>query len=184
MKKLSTLREALSDPDLLAHALPGESWASWRILLIAAVGEALTDAEREIFKVLTGRDTEPGEMVETFLTVAGRRSGKSRAMAVLCVYLATLVDWSEEPSLGERGLALFLAPSERQKLEEGVYTGFSIGGRYLRRWPHRARKDAVTESWMIRLRADLASGRKFVWLPCGWSGAGCGPFVQGSERWC
>jgi hypothetical protein len=33
--------------------------------------------------------------------------------------------------------------------------------------PHRARKDAVTESWMIRLRADLASGRKFVWLPCG-----------------
>ena len=34
--------------------------------------------------------------------------------------------------------------------------------------PHRARKDAVTEFWMIRLRADLASGlRKFIWLPCG-----------------
>jgi hypothetical protein len=25
-------------------------------------------------------------------------------------------------------------------------------------WAHRARRDAVAESWMIRLRADLASG--------------------------
>ena len=67
-----------------------------------------------IFARLTGRSCEPGEMVETFLTVAGRRSGKSRAMAVLCVYLSTLVDWSENLALGERGLCLFLAPSERQ----------------------------------------------------------------------
>jgi len=37
MRKIATIREALSDPDLLAHALPGESWASWKILLIAAV---------------------------------------------------------------------------------------------------------------------------------------------------
>jgi phage terminase large subunit-like protein len=35
-------------------------------------------------------------------------------MAVLCTYLSTLVDWSENLTLGERGLALFLAPSERQ----------------------------------------------------------------------
>lgn len=114
MKKLVSLRQALTDPDLLAHALPGESWASWRVLLIALVGEELTDDERVIFKTLTGREYEPGTMVDTFLSVAGRRSGKSRAMAVLCVYLACLCDWSDVLSLGERGLALFLAPSERQ----------------------------------------------------------------------
>jgi hypothetical protein len=51
-------------------------------------------------------------------------------------------------------------------------------------WAYRARKHAVAKSWMIRLRADLASGRKFIWLPCGRSGAGCGPFVRGSERGC
>lgn len=114
MRKIVTLRQALSDPDLLAHALPGESWASWRTLLIALVGEELLPDEREVFKRLTGREYEPGVMVDTILVVAGRRSGKSRAMATLCVYLATLVDWSDVLSLGERGLALFLAPSERQ----------------------------------------------------------------------
>jgi hypothetical protein len=115
MRKIATLRQALEDPDLLAHALPGESWASWRVLLIAIVGEELTPEERETFKNLTGgREFEPGAMVDTFLAVAGRRSGKSRAMAVLCVYLACLCDWSDALSLGERGLALFLAPSERQ----------------------------------------------------------------------
>ena len=32
-----------------------ESWRGWRILLIAACGEKLTDSEREVFKKLTGR---------------------------------------------------------------------------------------------------------------------------------
>ena len=114
MRKLVTIREALSDRALLADALPGDSWAAWRILLIAIVGEALTDDERVVFAKLTGRECEPLEMVDTFLAVAGRRSGKSRAMAVLIVYLACLCDWSVDLSLGERGLALFLAPSERQ----------------------------------------------------------------------
>ena len=115
MRKIVTLRQALGDSDLLAHALPGDSWASWRLLLIAAAGEELTPEERETFKILTGgREYKPGVMVDTILVVAGRRSGKSRAMAVLCVYLACLCDWSDVLSLGERGLALFLAPSERQ----------------------------------------------------------------------
>jgi hypothetical protein len=81
MKPFVHLRQALADPALLGDALPGESWSSSRALLIAAVGEELTAAERETFKELTGREREPGEMV----CVAGRRSGKSRAMSVLSV---------------------------------------------------------------------------------------------------
>jgi hypothetical protein len=115
MRKRVSMRQALSDRTLLADALPGPSWAAWRTLLIALMGEALTDAERETYRQLTGgRDVEPGAVVDTFLCVAGRRSGKSRSMAVLAVYLSTLVDWSSELTIGERGLALFLAPSERQ----------------------------------------------------------------------
>ena len=34
-----TLREALSDPNLLGTAIAGDSWRSWRALLIAAMGE-------------------------------------------------------------------------------------------------------------------------------------------------
>lgn len=115
MKKLVTLREALNDARLLADALPGPSWFAWRVLLIAAVGEPLLDdEERAAFHRLTGRDHEPLAMVEILMTVAGRRSGKSKAAAVLAVYLTTLVDWSDCLSLGERGLGLFLSPTERQ----------------------------------------------------------------------
>ena len=81
MKKLVTMREALRDRHLLGDALPGDSWSAWRVLLIAACGEALTDAERVTFKALTGREREPGAMIETLLVVARRRSGKTKAMA-------------------------------------------------------------------------------------------------------
>ena len=43
------LREALSDPNLLGTAIAGDSWSSWRTLLIAAMGEELREDEREIF---------------------------------------------------------------------------------------------------------------------------------------
>jgi hypothetical protein len=33
MRKLATMRDALDDPLLLRDALPGESWAAWRILM-------------------------------------------------------------------------------------------------------------------------------------------------------
>jgi hypothetical protein len=115
MRKRVSMKAALADKTLLADALPGPSWENWRILLIALMGEALTEDERAVYKQLTGgREVEPLSVVDTFLAVAGRRSGKSRSMAVLAVYLSTLVDWSAELSIGERGLALFLAPSERQ----------------------------------------------------------------------
>ena len=63
MTPFVTMRRALSDTNLLGAALGGDSWLAWRILLIAAMGEALTDEERAIFAKLTGREREPGERV-------------------------------------------------------------------------------------------------------------------------
>src|SRR5215207_6586792 len=51
-----TIREALADPQLLGRALEGGSWEAWRCLLIAAMGEALSESERPLFRELTGRD--------------------------------------------------------------------------------------------------------------------------------
>ena len=70
MRKLISMREELSDGGPLALAAK-------RILLIAAVGETLTDVERATFKALTGRDAEPGVMVELLEALIGRRGGKS-----------------------------------------------------------------------------------------------------------
>src|SRR5439155_20839027 len=77
------LRKALADPALLANALPGESRHPWRVMLIAAMGEALTDDERKTFFKLTSRTTEPLQRVEELAIIAGRRGGKSRATSTL-----------------------------------------------------------------------------------------------------
>ena len=83
-----SFRDALNDPQLLGNVLPGASWQAWRVSLIAAMGERLTDAERELFKQLTGREREPGQRVEEFAAVVGRRGGKSRGTSVIATHIA------------------------------------------------------------------------------------------------
>ena len=114
MTPFVTMRRALSDKHLLGAVLGGDSWLAWRILLIAAMGEALTDEERAIFAKLTGREREPGERVDELWCVIGRRGGKSRAIAALLVYLATMVDYRAQLVLGERGVVLCLARTQEQ----------------------------------------------------------------------
>jgi hypothetical protein len=107
------LREALSDPNLLGTAIAGDSWRSWRTLLIAAMGEDLREDEREIFSKLTGRDREPLQRVDQFAAVIGRRGGKSRAMATLACYLAGLCEHTDALVPGERGVLLCVALDQR-----------------------------------------------------------------------
>ena len=64
MRPLVSMRAALGDPDLFGRVFPGESWAAWRVMLIAAMGEALTDDERAVFESLTGRPQEAAERVD------------------------------------------------------------------------------------------------------------------------
>ena len=113
MRPQATLRKALSDPHLLGNALPGDTWKSWRTLLIAAMGEELTEDERAIFKQLTGRDREPKQRVDRFAGVVGRRGGKSRSMATLATYLGGLCDHSDALAPGERGVLLCIALDQR-----------------------------------------------------------------------
>jgi hypothetical protein len=114
MRPTTALRKALDDPQLLGNTLAGSSWQAWRTLLIACMGEVLTDEERIIFKSLTQRDQEPGQRVEELGVVAGRRGGKSRALSTLACYLASLVDYRDTLAPGERGVCLLIAPDQRQ----------------------------------------------------------------------
>jgi hypothetical protein len=102
----------LADRHLLGGALAGSSWANWRTLLIAAMGEVLTDTERATFTKLTGRGHEPLRRVEEAAFVVGRRGGKSKAVATLAAYLAGLCD--HHLVRGERGVVLCIAPDQRQ----------------------------------------------------------------------
>ena len=60
MKPLVTIRDAVTDPLLLGSALPGESFAMWRMMLVAMMGEPLT----------------PDELAETFEPGVIDRSGR------------------------------------------------------------------------------------------------------------
>jgi hypothetical protein len=113
MRVRMTMRESLGDPDIFGRVLQGESWRGWRILLIAAVGEALTNDERVEFKRLTGRDREPGKMVRELICIFGRRGGKTQALAVFDVWLAALCDHRDVLAPGEVGVALLISRDQR-----------------------------------------------------------------------
>jgi hypothetical protein len=49
MRVRTTLREALADPCLLGKALPGDTWHAWRTILLATMGEPLTNEELSVF---------------------------------------------------------------------------------------------------------------------------------------
>ncbi|PPQ33396.1 hypothetical protein CCR94_01980 [Rhodoblastus sphagnicola] len=120
------MREALDHPDIFGTILPGESWVSWRVLLIAGMGEELTEAEREIFRELTGRDYVPGIRCEEFWAIVGRRGGKTRAIAVLAAYIASLVDFSDILAPGERASLPIISASLYQAQKcfqylDGIY---------------------------------------------------------------
>lgn len=114
LKPTVSMREALTDPQLLGGALPGESWRLWRVLLIAAMGEALDDEERALFAEVTGREREPLELVEELWAIVGRRSGKTRAAGTLAAYVGALCDHSDVLAPGERGVIPILAASVSQ----------------------------------------------------------------------
>ena len=84
MKPTVCIRKALADKKLLGGTLAGESWQAWRVLMIAAMGERLTDTELPIFTRLTGRDGEPLQPVEELVCVVGRRGGKSSSDGDAC----------------------------------------------------------------------------------------------------
>ena len=77
MKPSLTMRQAL-DKRLLGSALDGDSWAAWRTMLIACMGEPLMPDEMETFTRFTGRTSSPPSRVEEAVFVVGRRGGKDQ----------------------------------------------------------------------------------------------------------
>jgi hypothetical protein len=85
-----TYSEACADPHLFGPWLKGESWATWRVIDKALFGLPLDEAERAVFRDLTGRDQPPTEPSDEAWIIAGRRAGKDVKAASLGVYLATI----------------------------------------------------------------------------------------------
>jgi hypothetical protein len=167
MKRAITMRAALADPRLLGNALAGESWATWRVFLIAAMGERLTTEEREVFTRFTGRQQEPGERIEEALYLVGRRGGKDRAAAVLATYLAALVDWSGVLAKGERGLALCIgADTKAAAIQRNYIEGVFDASPMLSSLVINRTADAIELSNGISIEVRSASFRRLRGVTC------------------
>jgi hypothetical protein len=156
------LREALRDRALLGNVLAGESWKPWRTLLIASMGEALIDdEERAIFERFTGRDLAPQRRVNELAIVAGRRGGKTRALALLATYIAALCDHTDALAAGERGIVLCVAQGTdiARKIIEFCLSDFESSD-ILRQLVRGRSADAIELVGGVSIEARPASFRK------------------------
>ncbi len=109
-----TIRDAMTDPALFGGQFGGESWAAWRALLAGFQGLTLTDAEAEHWKTLTGRESAPQSAFDELWLVVGRRGGKSQNAALLAIFMAAFVDYSDRLSPGEVASVMVLAADRKQ----------------------------------------------------------------------
>ena len=161
MRPRVSVREAFDDPHLLAHVLAGPSWLPWRVLLIAAMGEALTDDERPIFTRFTGRTREPLQRVTEFAAVVGRRGGKTTAMAAAATYISACCDHTDALSRGETGVLLCVAQDQRvaKKLLEFI-EAYLADSEILRQLVKGRTADSIELANNISIEVRPASFRK------------------------
>jgi hypothetical protein len=110
LRKLVTMREALESSTYFGTLLAGDSWQAWRFLLIAIVGEELTEDERGVFKPSQAAIASRTSPLKSF----GRRGGKTRSVTVLAAYITACVDHRDVLAPGERGVLPILAASTVQ----------------------------------------------------------------------
>src|SRR5437870_8013530 len=155
-----SLRAELDDDAILGSALPGESWALWRTMLIASRGEPLTDSELCEYRRYTGRNEPPLEPAREFAAVVGRRGGKDKAVAALSTYLATCVNY---PALvkGETGTLLIVAADLTQAATQFNYVrGTFADSPLLAPMVERETSDKITLTNGVEIVVRAASFRR------------------------
>ena len=114
MRPLVSLCTAFEDEHLLAPLMGGDSREAIVSILLASQGEQLTPSELAHWKTLTLREQAPATRASETHIQGGRRSGKSSGTAALAIHAACLCDWSDHLQIGEVGVALVLAETQRQ----------------------------------------------------------------------
>ena len=110
-----TLLEALDDPELFEPLFePASSWTRWRSFLSALFGLPLDGEGFEHYRQHTGRTDLLSRPYREAALVCGRRSGKSRCLALVAVYLATFFDYSQYLAPGEQPVVAIIAADRRQ----------------------------------------------------------------------
>lgn len=114
MKKISII-QAIEDKNIFASYFDDlASWKNWMIVLKALFGLKLSKPEMKVFRKCTRLRKQPKDRIREIWIRSGRRSGKSRIIAVTAVYLGLFVDWSKHISRGEKPFIFVVSPNKDQ----------------------------------------------------------------------
>jgi len=89
-------------------------WITWFTFLRTMFGLKLLDPQLDIYQKCTGRKKPTQRAVQEAYLICGRRSGKSRVLALMAVFLACFVDWRPCLAPGERGTIILVATDRKQ----------------------------------------------------------------------
>ena len=106
--------QALDDPALFAPHFRGVTWTPWRAFLAALFALPMDDAQLALYRTHTGRQDAPTVPFKEAALVIGRRGGKSRVLALIATYLATVPDYTPHLAPGEVATIAVLAADRRQ----------------------------------------------------------------------
>ena len=109
-----TIRDLMTDPALFGEQFGDDSFKAWRTLLAGFYGLELADDELPHWQELTGRENAPDSAHDELWLAIGRRGGKSQAAALLAVFMACFIDYTDRLSPGEVATVLCLAADRKQ----------------------------------------------------------------------
>ncbi len=105
---------ALDDPDLFAPHFKGDTWQAWRAFLAALYGLPMDADTLARYRHHTGRTEPPTRAFTEAALICGRRGGKSRVLALIAVFLATMQDVTPHLAPGERATIAVIAADRKQ----------------------------------------------------------------------
>lgn len=109
-----TIRDVMTDQALYGGLFGKESFAAWRELLSGFYGLEPEAGEGEVWRQITGREDEPGNMFRELWLAVGRRGGKSQAAALLALFEAVFQDHRDRLSPGEVATCMVIASDRKQ----------------------------------------------------------------------
>lgn len=109
-----TILDVMRHPDGLGPFFKGGTWAAWESFLAALFALPMDDNTLALYRHHTGRVTAPTVPFEEAATVAGRRGGKSRILALIAVYLACFRNYAPHLAPGEAATIAVIAADRKQ----------------------------------------------------------------------
>jgi hypothetical protein len=125
MSATLSIIDAIDDPDLFGGMFADASWEPWRAFLAALQALPMSEEHLALYRRHTGRAESPTKPVRYAELVVGRRGGKSRILALIATYLATVMDHRPYVVPGEVPVVAIIARDRDQaKVIKRYISGF------------------------------------------------------------